>query len=675
MPRAIRFEVWRDEQLVDAATLTQDVIKIGRLPSSHLHIDDEAVARMHAVIEVQGDHLRLVDLGSTLGTSVNGRRVNKSTTVRLGDALSVGPYRVRLSAPTAHAVRPSAVPGAEAFERTDAPEVAEVMALYADTVLDVQHVGSGTRSRGAAGLLALGGVLLLGGIGYFASQTAMQGEAWQAYEVAKADAAQAGRPAPQAPGSAWGGLGLALGLIGLVPLGFGAARLSDRDRSRYTIGEGEDTSFATPAATLPNAAAFPLVSTQPDGQTSVQFAPGMDGHVTVEGQRYSLEDLVTSGQAVADGAAFTFPLPRGARCRIRHDEITFHVNAVKPGAVVAGRGRADKAFWMYNAASLIGLGSLLGLAQLAMPAQGDFSLDDAQTFNRFVGYIQQPDEDLDEPDEPDDEPLEDGKALAEPGSAGKRAPGAEGAMGNPESKVAEHKRFAMKGPKDAPMQMSRTFSPDVAAREQGILGVIQSDSGHFLASPSGGAFAVGQDDADVWGGLTGTDIGESHGMGGLGIVGTGRGGGGNADGVLGLGTVGTIGTRGTGGNGIGYTRGKGAGFDSRQRKQPVVRATKSTVRGALDKDIVRRVVRAHINQVRHCYNQGLVRDPRLQGRVSIQFTIGSTGKVPMAVVASSTLGDKNVGDCVAKAVRRWTFPKPDGGGAVMVTYPFVLNPG
>ena len=44
MSRAIRFEVWRDEQLVDTTTLTQDVIKIGRLPSSHLRIDDESVA-------------------------------------------------------------------------------------------------------------------------------------------------------------------------------------------------------------------------------------------------------------------------------------------------------------------------------------------------------------------------------------------------------------------------------------------------------------------------------------------------------------------------------------------------------------------------------------------------------------------------------------------------------
>jgi TonB family protein len=106
-----------------------------------------------------------------------------------------------------------------------------------------------------------------------------------------------------------------------------------------------------------------------------------------------------------------------------------------------------------------------------------------------------------------------------------------------------------------------------------------------------------------------------------------------------------------------------------------VREAKVTAKGPIDKDIIRRIVRAHINEVRHCYNQGLVRDPNLAGRVEVQFTVGPTGKVPLAVVQQSSLEDKNVANCVTKAVRRWTFPKPHGGGHVMVTYPFVLSPG
>jgi len=679
MSRAIRFEVWRDDQLVDATTLNQTVIKIGRLPSSHLRIDDESVARMHAVLEVQGDHLRLVDLGSSTGSSINGQRVEKSASVQLGDALSFGPFQVRVAAPPKVVHRPSALPSAEAFEKVDEPDVAEVMAVYGNTVLDVQHVGKTANRRSAYGWLALGGALLLGGAGYFASQTMLQAEAWRAYDVAKAEAAQVGRPAPSAPGSAWAGLGVVLGMAGLIPLGIGMVRLRDRDQSRYTIGEGDDTSFATATSSLPTPAEFPLVAANAGGETCVQFAPGMEGQVTVEGQCYSLRELVTSGQAVANGSAFAFPLPTGARCRIKHEDVTFHVNGVKPGKVVAGRGDADKSFWMYNAASLIGLGTLLGLAQLALPPAGDFSLDDAQSSNRFVGYINQPDLEDEEPEEEDEQPLEDGKVKSEPGKPGKRGPGTEGKMGKPDSKISENRRFAMKGPKDAAVMMARNFSPDVDARQQGILGMIQQDSGHFLASPTGGAFAVGQDDSDVWGNLTGTDIGESSGAGGLGLVGTGRGGGGPADGMIGLSNVGLIGSSGSCSDGdcsgVGYAHGKGAGFKKRKPGKPRPRIGKATIRGALDKDIIRRVVRSHINQVTHCYNQGLVRDPMLKGRVAIQFTIGGTGKVPLAVVSSTTLKDKNVGNCIAKAVKRWKFPAPKGGSTVMVTYPFVLNAG
>lgn len=226
-------------------------------------------------------------------------------------------------------------------------------------------------------------------------------------------------------------------------------------------------------------------------------------------------------------------------------------------------------------------------------------------------------------------------------------------------------------PRDVPPQMARNFDPDMLQRNAGVLGMMQQESGHFLASPYGGALAVGSDDEDVWGGLTGKDVGDSFGVGGLGLVGTGRGGGGVGEGTIGLGNVGLIGR----GSGSGYARGAGAGFGGRGKRVPIVRMAKAQVRGPLDRDIVRRIVRAHINEVRYCYNQGLTRDPGLKGRVSIQFTVGPTGAVPVAVVSQTTLADRDVSQCVAKAVKRWKFPRPRDAGNVVVTYPFVFTPG
>ena len=59
----------------------------------------------------------------------------------------------------------------------------------------------------------------------------------------------------------------------------------------------------------------------------------------------------------------------------------------------------------------------------------------------------------------------------------------------------------------------------------------------------------GNDDADVWGGLT---VEEAASVGGLGLVGTGRGGGGTGEGTIGLGNTGLIGK---GGGGSGYGSG------------------------------------------------------------------------------------------------------------------------
>ena len=98
--------------------------------------------------------------------------------------------------------------------------------------------------------------------------------------------------------------------------------------------------------------------------------------------------------------------------------------------------------------------------------------------------------------------------------------------------------------------------------------------------------------------------------------------------------------------------------------------------GSLEKDDIRAVVRAHIPDVRECYNRGLARDKNLVGRVDVRFTIGPTGAVSSASVQATTLPfwARFVGRCIARAARRWPFPAPDGGGSVIVSYPFVLEP-
>lgn len=104
------------------------------------------------------------------------------------------------------------------------------------------------------------------------------------------------------------------------------------------------------------------------------------------------------------------------------------------------------------------------------------------------------------------------------------------------------------------------------------------------------------------------------------------------------------------------------------------RACKAKVEGALDRDVIRRIVAAHIGEVRHCYNEGLEHQPELAGRVVVQFVIGPEGKVTRSVAESDDI-EGEVPACIATAVGRWLFPKPADGNDVAVSYPFVLEPG
>lgn len=96
--------------------------------------------------------------------------------------------------------------------------------------------------------------------------------------------------------------------------------------------------------------------------------------------------------------------------------------------------------------------------------------------------------------------------------------------------------------------------------------------------------------------------------------------------------------------------------------------------GGLDADVIRRIVRAHLAEVRLCYEQALTRDPAAGGKIEVTFTIGEQGRVTAATAASDGAANKGLGDCIAAAVRRWVFPRPSGGPQT-VKYPFVLNAG
>ena len=123
----IKFEIYKGDQLIREELLAQSPIKIGKLASSDLRLDDETVSRMHGVIEATGPNdVHVVDLGSTRGTTVNGERVTKAR-LQSGDEVMFGDCRVIVT--FGDAMSAQATPAPQAWgggRQAPAPPPAEI---------------------------------------------------------------------------------------------------------------------------------------------------------------------------------------------------------------------------------------------------------------------------------------------------------------------------------------------------------------------------------------------------------------------------------------------------------------------------------------------------------------------------------------------------------------------
>ena len=70
-------------------------VTIGRSRQCDVVLNDANVSRQHAEIRPRGGAWVLVDLGSTNGSSLNGRRIEGPEVVKAGDEVEVGTSKIR----------------------------------------------------------------------------------------------------------------------------------------------------------------------------------------------------------------------------------------------------------------------------------------------------------------------------------------------------------------------------------------------------------------------------------------------------------------------------------------------------------------------------------------------------------------------------------------------------
>jgi pSer/pThr/pTyr-binding forkhead associated (FHA) protein len=70
-------------------------VTIGRSRQCDVVLNDANVSRQHAEIRPRGGSGVLSDLGSTNGSSLNGRRIEGAEVVKAGDEVEVGTSKIR----------------------------------------------------------------------------------------------------------------------------------------------------------------------------------------------------------------------------------------------------------------------------------------------------------------------------------------------------------------------------------------------------------------------------------------------------------------------------------------------------------------------------------------------------------------------------------------------------
>ena len=118
------------------------------------------------------------------------------------------------------------------------------------------------------------------------------------------------------------------------------------------------------------------------------------------------------------------------------------------------------------------------------------------------------------------------------------------------------------------------------------------------------------------------------------------------------------------------------GTDVWEPKDGAPTEAQESKKGGLAAQEIMKVIRANLNQVRHCYEEFLERTPDGQGKITVRFVVGSKGAVTGSCIneATTTLKETTIHACIAAKIKKWTFPEPRSGMPVTVNYPFMFNP-
>lgn len=649
MAKQITLRVLRNGEVVATHTVEGELVKIGRMATAHLRLDDPKVSRIHAMIEVGADGtVSLIDMGSAQGTLLGGKPISKAA-LSSGDRFVVGDTTVEviIGEGAAQPAAPAARQPAEAAQAEVAAASAPVQAsvetpTQAPTQVSAAAPAQTEEARSAPAQPAEA-----------RPEPARAKSPASAARPAAASTAAVARtpgaaplPAPWPKEAMGGAMALQVGVYwGDQALDTG----SFYDETQVTLG-GEGATFAVDPGNLPR---DPLpIARREGGSWMIAVPEGGTGGVIRDGELVPFERLRAQMQPGENGLEFPLSIAESAYVDLGKIRLTYCYRPRRRPVAADWLQTLDYDYLNVLAVSFFVIAAtVVGLlhTEPAPPADNDYLFANQARFTRLL---------LQEPERVQNNPFLQRLEKLKPEKAAKtvRAPGEEGKMGRRDAPEVARRSAPQGNPNDREM-----------VANQGILAILGKGSGGL--STVLGSTGLGGELRGAIGGLSGSAVGDAHGFGGLGLRGTGTGGGAVGETV----SVGAIGTRGRGGGAASFGSGVG-GLGKKGSAEVRIDTSAVSITGTIDRELIRRVIQANHGKFKYCYENELVRNPKLAGRIAVRFQINPQGSVTFAAVDNSTMNNAAVENCVVARIRGLKFPMPQGGGAALVTYPFVFSP-
>jgi TonB family protein len=437
-----------------------------------------------------------------------------------------------------------------------------------------------------------------------------------------------------------------------------------RKRETVTVGSQEKNHFVLNAAGVsPRFELFQLIG----NDYILNFTDSMSGRLGLPAGVQTLEQLRSSGAARNAGSHWQVKLNDSARGKVVIGDVTFLFQFVTPPPVqpkpqlpAAARGGFAKSIdWMFTAFVMFSFMSHFGFVVYLENADWPMETGIAKIPEQYARLIlvEEPEPEP-EPEEPTEEgPAEEPSAEPAPKPADKPAPAKGDDSPAPGDKSAEEKAAVAE-------QTARMAQEAAAAAEALLLGALNSAGGGALADVLAGGAVTGNAE-DVLAQAAGVGVATSSQGGTLRT----REGGGSGGAVGGLGSL---------------SAAKGAGGSAKEGGAVTEKAPRGNIKmesgediggtGEFDAKLVTAEVKKRLRAIQVCYENQLRRNPGLQGKVVVEFTIEQSGSVSKAKPTSNTTNDPAVAACVVDTVKRFRFNPGPEGGSVTFSYPFVFAP-